>query len=366
MGVVAVLGAGAGALAAVVELSAAGHDLRLWNRRAATLEPVQRTGAVAHTGLLGEGRTPLRLVSVDLAQVLDGADVALVCLPALAHEQLAKELAAIGDVPPVILSPASLGSSLLIDAAFARAGRSTPAVAELSTLPYVARKPSGDHVHVSGVAEALHAACLPGAETALNWATRLYPACDRETDVLATGLANVNLVLHPPAAVLGAAWVEATKGDFRFYADATTPGVARTIAALDAERLAVARAFGHDLVSLLGEMERIGTVQRGSEAAGDLSAIAAGAANAALRAPDSLAHRYYEEDVLGALSAFTAVAGLTQTPVPIAGALLQLGATACGVPQRTAGQVFEAFGLSAPSRDALLTRVRAAQSATLK
>ena len=48
-------------------------------------------------------------------------------------------------------------------------------------------------------------------------------------DVLACDLANVNMVLHVPGAVLGAAWVEATRGDFTFYVQGMTPGVARVM-----------------------------------------------------------------------------------------------------------------------------------------
>ncbi len=36
---VAIIGAGAGGAAAVAELTLAGHEVRLWNRSAATLEP---------------------------------------------------------------------------------------------------------------------------------------------------------------------------------------------------------------------------------------------------------------------------------------------------------------------------------------
>ena len=83
-------------------------------------------------------------------------------------------------------------------------------------------------------------------------------------DVLACDLANVNMVLHAPGAVLAAAWVEATRGDFTFYVQGMTPGVARVMRALDDERRAVARAFGHDLPSLDAEMQAIGTVEQSS------------------------------------------------------------------------------------------------------
>ena len=80
---------------------------------------------------------------------------------------------------------------------------------------------------MTGLAKALRAAALPDARHALPVATSLFPAAADTGDVLAGDLANVNMVLHPPGAVLGAAWVEATGGDFTFYVQGMTPGVAR-------------------------------------------------------------------------------------------------------------------------------------------
>src|ERR1019366_4116556 len=102
------------------------------------------------------------------------------------------------------------------------------------------------------------------------------------------------MVLHVPGAVLGAAWVEATRGDFTFYVQGMTKGVARVMQALDDERGAVARAFGHELPSVVAEMQAIGTAESSIRDAGDLvAAIASGEANRRIKAPDSLEHRYY-------------------------------------------------------------------------
>ena len=79
-------------------------------------------------------------------------------------------------------------------------------------------------------------------------AKELYPVAETADNVIATGLANVNMVLHPPGAILGAAWVETCKGDFNVLC-ARTAGMAwgAIMAALDGERLAVAKAYGHKL-----------------------------------------------------------------------------------------------------------------------
>src|ERR1700744_3850763 len=105
------------------------------------------------------------------------------------------------------------------------------------------------------------------------------------------------MVLHPPGAIMAAAWVEATGGDFTFYVDAMTPGVARVMKQLDDERLAVARAFGHELPNLIEEMKLLGTVEANVTDNSDfVGAIAGGEANKRIKGPDSLEYRYYKED----------------------------------------------------------------------
>ncbi|HEU4657486.1 MAG TPA: NAD/NADP octopine/nopaline dehydrogenase family protein [Capillimicrobium sp.] len=359
---VAILGAGAGGAAAAVELTARGHAVALWNRSASTLEPFRAAGGVRHLGVLGDGFTALDRITTDLAAALDDADVALVCMPSLAHDDVADALAAAGADLPVVLNPGHTGGALHLAA---RMGEATPPLAELSTLTYVARKVGGDTVRVTGAAGRVRAACLPGADAALDWACELYPVAVRERDVLAADLANVNLVLHPPAAVLGAAWVEATGGAFRFYAEATTPAVARVMASLDDERLAVARAYGHALDSLLDEMAAIGTADPAEAAAGDLrAAIAEGEANRAIMAPESLEHRYYREDFGYGLLPFCELAAIAGVEVPTARALLGLADVFVEGGVVAHGLGAERLGLAGLGLDDLLAKVRPAPAAS--
>jgi opine dehydrogenase len=360
---VAILGAGAGGAAAAVELTALGHAVSLWSRSLETLQPFREAGGVHHEGVLGDGFTSVPRISARLEEALEGADVALVCLPSLGHDTVADELVRARARLPVVLNPGHTGGALHFAA---RMGEHAPPLAELSTLTYVARKPTEATVRVTAAAGRVRAACLPAGEAALRWACELYPTARPERDVLATGLANVNLVLHPPAAVLGAAWVEATGGNFRFYADATTPAVARVMAALDSERLAVARAFGHELDPLLREMAAIGTVDPATAATGDLrAAIAGGEANRDILAPDSLAHRYYAEDFGYGVLPFCVLARMARVEVPTAEALLNLADTFMGGAVVTGGLGAERMGLAGIDRDGLLARTRARAQAAV-
>lgn len=358
MSQVAVLGAGAGGRSAVVELTRAGHRVRLWNRSPATLAPIQDRGAIAYTGVLGRGEAVPDLITTDLAEAIADAAAVIVCLPALAHAELFAELARLHLSVPMILNPGQTGGVLHARAVFASLGSTLPPTVEFSTLTYVARIGADGELSTTSRARVVRSGALPGHEVAQKWAVDLFPGAEPVRDVLASSLANVNLVLHAPGAVLSAAWVEATSGDFRFYVDAMTPGVARVIEALDAERLAVARAYGHTLVPLIAEMAAIGTADESAAAAGDVvAAITSSAANARIKAPDSYAHRYYREDLGYSLNAFVALARLARVPTPTAGALVALGSTAAAIPPGY-GLDARALGIDSLTFDDLCTLVR--------
>jgi opine dehydrogenase len=356
---VAVLGAGAGGLSAAIELSLAGHDVALWNRNRETLIANCPAGEIRYRGVLGEGTLFPTIVSTDLKEVLVQAEVVVICLPSVVHNRLFNDLAVLECAVPVVLNPGHTGGALHFREVFTKSGVSLPPVAEFSTLTYVARIDSQGCVNTTNRARQVRVACLPNGRQALDWGQKLFPRASEVSDVLASSLSNVNLVLHPPGAILGASWVEATSGNFTFYVQGMTPGVGRVMQALDNERLDVARAFGHILPSLLQEMESIGTVEAAVAAKGDLvAAIRGGIANSKIAAPDSFNHRYYQEDLAFGLLPFVELAQLARVPVPVAAALLQIGGTAIGGQFLTYGLDSGRLGLDNLDLPSFLASVR--------
>lgn len=359
---VAVLGAGAGGAAAVAELTLAGHEVSFWGRSAKTLAPFREQGGVAFEGVLGRGLARPHLITDDLRQATAVADVALVCVPSFAHADIAAGLAAVGAKDlPVVLNPGHTGGALEFRQA-SHARGADPPIAELSTLTYVARKYSPGCVTVTGRAKSVRLAALPGGDAALAAGRALFSCANVMGDVLACDLANVNMVLHVPGAVLAAAWIEATHGDFTFYVSGLTAGVARVMRTLDDERRSVARAFRHELPSLIAEMQAIGTVESSAGEDDFAAAIAAGEANRKIKAPDSLAHRYYREDFGHGLLPFTALAAMAGVEVPIATSLLRIGQTLIGADLSRQGRTAERMGIAGLDRIGLLKLVGAGQN----
>jgi opine dehydrogenase len=356
---VAVVGAGAGGAAAVAELVAAGHEVAFWARSPDTLAPFRERGGVTYDGVFGSGLARPRLITTDLGEATAGADAILVCLPTFAHADIARMLARTGASQPVILNPGHTGGALEFSECFRSLGAAPPPIAEFSTLTYVARKFAPGSVTVTGRAKSVRLGNLPGGEAAGDAARAIFAAAKLMPDVLACDLANVNMVLHAPGAILCAAWIEATRGDFTFYVQGMTEGVARVMAALDAERRTVARAFGHDLPSLVAEMRAIGTVEEATpDDASFVAAISLGEANRRIKAPDSLSHRYYREDFGHGLLPFTVLADIAGVAAPVADALMRIAQTLTGVDFSAGGRTAERMGIAGLDRNGLLERVR--------
>lgn len=362
---IAILGAGAGGVAAAVQLKKAGHDVRLWNRSSSALEDIRAARGITHNGVFGAGFVSLDIVTTRLATATDGADLLLVCLPTLAHPALAAALIESKIVSiPTVLNPGHTGGALEFSHVFRSRGLKSPPLAEFSTLTYVARKPSSDRVAITGVAKRVGVAAMPGGHEALQLACALFPCAQPLANVLVTSLKNVNMVLHPPGAILGAAWIEATGGSFTFYVEGLTEGVARIMGALDDERRAVGMSFGFDLPSLFDEMQAIGTIEESClSAAGLATAIRNGEANRHIKAPEAFTHRYYQEDFWYGLEPFIALATIANVAVPSARALLHLAQLAAGPVAPSRGRDADAMGIAGLDKAGLLNFTSHGESA---
>ena len=356
---VLVIGAGAGGMSAVAELAQAGHDVSLWNRSPDTLAPIQAGGGVGYEGVLGSGRVAPRVVTADIKEAMADCDIAVVTLPTFSHAIVAQALAQAGwgSERPVLLNPGHTGGALEFAHAYSAEDK-VPPLAEFNTLTYVARKYQPDVVTVTGRARKVRAAALPGGEAALEASCELFPGAEKVQDVLYADLCNLNMVLHAPGAILASAWVEARAGDFTFYVDGMTPGVVRVMRELDDERRRVGKAFGHDLLSVVDEMKRVGTVDEKADSNDFVACISGGEANKKIKGPNSLSHRYYREDFGHGLVPFLALAKIADVEAPIASSLLQLGNMVCGVDFAEGGRTAKTMGIEGLSKDELLRKVR--------
>ncbi|MCG0239055.1 MAG: NAD/NADP octopine/nopaline dehydrogenase family protein [Firmicutes bacterium] len=377
-GPVAVLGAGHGGLALAGYLAARGVPVRLWNRSPAPLAAVEAQGGILLEVPEEDGpvRVRPRRVSCDLGEVVRGAEAILVAVPASAHRELARRLAGhLQDGQAVLLLPGRTGGALEFVRELDAAGCSARVlVGEAQTFPFASRTLGPGVAAILGVKRTVPVAALPARRTPelIALFRPLLPMLEPAPSVLHTSLENMGAVLHPAITLLNAGRIEAGPG-FRFYAEGVTPGVARAVATVDGERLAVARAFGTPVRSLLewlrdayggappdpwGEEPAGGLAEAwGAEAAALQAALARNPAYADILAPLSLDHRYLWEDVPTGLVPLAALGAAAGVETPAISGLVHLAASLHGRDYAAQGRTLARMGLSGLGPDEILTFV---------
>ena len=210
---VAVAGGGAGGAAAVAELLAAGHEVSFWGRSPQTLAPFQEQGGVAYEGVLGTGPRAADADHGRPARRRSTEPMSSSCAcPTFAHAGCRARAGARRRQRSGRAQSGPHRRRAGVRAALSRARR--PRRRRSRNFP---RSPTW-HANTRPAASrspATPRACglrrCPEAKRPRRPAQALFRSAALMPDVLACDLANVNMVLHAPGAVLGAAWVEATR-----------------------------------------------------------------------------------------------------------------------------------------------------------
>ena len=347
---IAVLGAGHGGCAAAADLTRRGFGVRLHARREERLTPLREAGGVTASGEL-EGLVPVGLMTTDVAEAVEGADVIMLVVPSVAFSYYATALAPL--LTPeraVFLNPGHTGGGLHFVHELRRAGYRDPVrTCESVTLTYICRMEGPAAVGIYSYTRNLKFSAFPGvhAEALFALMKPIYPELTLATNVLETGLANMNAVFHPPGMLMNAGWIEDTGGDFLFYRQSITESVGRVVAAVDAERMALAAALGAPATPFLDAFYRAGLTTEAARDSGSVArACRESAPNATIRSPSSLDHRYIHEDVGHGLVPMAAFARIAGVPTPTIDALNHLASRATGIDYATGGLTLEKMGLS--------------------
>ncbi|UCC74208.1 MAG: NAD/NADP octopine/nopaline dehydrogenase family protein, partial [Gemmatimonadota bacterium] len=185
----------------------------------------------------------------------------------------------------------------------------------------------------------------------------LVPALAPARDVLETSLSNANHVAHPPALLLNVSRIEATGPDYSFFHEGMTPSVAKLTEAIDAERMEVVAALGYEPESTLAQLIRFYGDQ-GFGGSSYYQAVHTTPVHGAARAPASVDHRYFTEDVPFGLVPLTEIGGALGVGMPVTRGLIDVVGALMGVDLRAAGRSLEQLGLAGMSASEMRDYVR--------
>lgn len=344
---VAILGAGNGGCAAAVDLTLRGFDVCLWSRSPETTEPLRKRGGIEYEGVLGEGYVPIGTITNDAARAMQDADAVLIMAPAQAHEGIVALIAPHLNRKQLFL--AAPGQTLtLIPNLLRQHGHEHPAICVASSLPYICRKIEPDRVKISRVSAKLRVAAFPGKRTG-ELAERvrpLFPAVFPVPTVLDTLFPYTNAVHHPPAFLCNVARIESTGGDYRHYYEGITPSVGKVIDGLDDERLAIAVAYDCKVEKLAEHFFQMGYTDEKGRAGGTAYDVFHNSEpNRWIKAPSSIDHRFFNEDIPFGLVPFSELARLAGVAAPVTDAVIALASITTGKAYRDAGLNLAKMGI---------------------
>jgi opine dehydrogenase len=352
---IAIIGAGNGGCAAAAQLTGAGFEVRLWGRSSGTTAPLAAIGGVHYEGALGDGFAPIARITNDAGEAIKGADLVLIMAPTHAHADVARTVAPhLAEDQVVMAAPGH--TLLLIPNAIRRHGGGLGTYCDSSSLPFICRKSAPDKIRITRVAQILYFAAFPGerVDATAERIRQVFPQIVPRPSLLHTVFPYTNAVHHPPALLLNVGRVESTGGDYHHYYDGITPSVGRLIDALDAERVAVAAALGVTIEPLPQFFFRMGyTSAAGRDGGTAYDVFHNSEPNRFIRAPASIDHRFFNEDVPYGLVAIAELGRIAGVPTPVADAVIDIAAIVAARPFRSEGLTAERMGIAGLSAPAL-------------
>ena len=338
---VGIAGIGAIGLASAVWLREAGHEVLLWSPRG-TQDEALRQGSLEAGGL--HSCTVTVALAGDAAGLCRDSDVLLLALPVNGHRRVMDEmLPCLRDGQVVIVSSMASLSSLYLHENARRAGKQVM-VASLGTTVLTARRESGAQVRIMTRRGTIGVSALPRAGTgaAVALCTALFGDgfCPQD-DALESALANVNPTSHAPLAVYNWTRIERAENWPQYHC--MTPAVARVIETLDAERRALAGAFGIQVGTVEEHFARSFGVasKRLEDIAAELHAKRGGPPG-----PIRVDTRFVTEDIPYGLVFLEALGQVAAVPTPATRTLVDAASLISGIDFRQENDLLAPLGLA--------------------
>lgn len=346
---IAILGGGHGCYAAAADLSEQGHEVRLWRRDAAALQPVVDSGCITLKDAQGTREVRVAQATTDIAKALQGAELIALPTPATAQDDIARLMAPhLVDGQVVFLAPGTFGAWTM-----SRGVQADVLWAETGTLPYLARKHGPREVNVTIRAVRLPTGVYPAKHEAraIEVIRRAWPSVHGCGDALSGALMNAGPIIHPPLMVMNAAPLQHfPKWDI--HTEGTQPAVRAVTDALDRERIALRQALDYGVPHYPladhynNDQWMYGDAHKKLQKSGDWREHI-----------DLHTHRYVTEDTELGLAFLASVARWAHVDAPIAQGLLAITGGFLERDLRYGPRTLEALGLASLSRDALRQRL---------
>lgn len=349
---VAVIGAGNGGQAIAGYLAMQAYDVALYDIVVEKIDELKKLGGIELEGRI-KGFGKVGCLTTDIEEAIKGAEIIMVTTVANAHRAVAKSIAPfIEEGQVIILNPGRTCGALVFKQTLTDCGCTKRFyLGEAQTLVYACRVVENGRVNVIGIKDEVLLSGLPAADTyyILEKINPIYPSFMKTDNVLRTSLENIGAMFHPCVLLFNAATIERNEM-FWFYRDMTEQ-VAEFIEKFDAERLAVGKAYGIDL---LGVKDWIKFAYKDTVGDSLCERMKNNPAYHDIKSPSTIFTRQLTEDIPTGVLPIMELGKAAGVETPLLGSMIHICEALLGQDLHTNGRNLKNLGLAGKGKQEIL------------
>jgi opine dehydrogenase len=339
---ITIIGAGNGGQAMAGHFSQLGHEITLYARNLSKIvELIDNEGVHLRGELFGFA--PIHCFTDSIEEALSGAELVMICTTAIAHKDLARQMAPfLSENQHIVLNPGRTLGAFEFYQEVVKITNKKVFIAEAQSLIYACRAEEGAKVNVIGVKEKVLFAAFPSVNTTemLTRLNSVFNCFVPVKSVLHTSLENIGAILHPAVIIFNAATIE--RGTtFYFYND-MTPKIANFLVKLDKERVQLGKLLDIELKSVA---DWISYAYDNIEGEGLCDKMRNNKAYYRIKAPTIIESRLLLEDVPTGILTLTEIGKLLGHEMPLMNAVLEMTMGLLDKDFRESGRTLENLGL---------------------
>jgi len=351
-----VLGAGAGGQTMAASLKSRGYSVRLYDNDRDKIAKLKALGKIVVTGKFECEGAP-DVITDDIAEALQGADVIMVCTTTDAHEEIANLcIPHLRDGQILMLNPGHVGGAMLVSHIIRDVHKCAAKIiiAEAGDLMYACRSYEIGTTFQSGIKTFTEVATVPAGDVdaLLKELKPIFTNLVAAKNVLETGFEGGGAMLHPIPSLMNINRTDMGV-PYDYYMEGITPSVAKLVSACDAERLAVCKALGLNVSPLVKSLQKMYNLTQDDM----YELLQNNKAYVGVKSPMNLKHRFIVEDTMSGLVPLASIGNMLGIETPIMNAYIEIAGVVCGRDFRKEGRTAEKLGLQGKTVDEIYAMI---------
>ncbi len=344
-----VIGAGHAGFSVLGRLGIRGYRMRALDIDPEKMRAISATGGL-HVAGADQAFAPIEVATTNPQAAVRGASVIVVCTYGTEHARVAEAIAPyLEDGQVILLLQGNMGGSLVFRRSLEKVGcRARVDVADMDSSPFQAKVMGLDRVLLTGMKAKWHVAAMPASRTAavLERVGEAFPGMVAAPNLLHAGFADLGGIFHVGGIITNVSRVE-DGGTYHFYTSNMVPSVCNLLLRLDAERIAVAKAYDVNVTDAVSWLA--GTYKMPVTPLHDMLHQLAETAYKYSPAPKSMTHRFLVQDVGCVLVPLACLARAADVPSSTTDAAIEIAGALTGRDFWSEGRSLEALGLQGKS-----------------